>query len=101
MLLVVFYVRKTINFYEKNLKHTKYDAFNNVLCKRSILTIVSYQFIENDWIFLNHFLFFRRKIFSTITPFQILKIGKQSSNIKVSFSKSFKLFSLKKMFFLQ
>ena len=45
------------------------------------LTVVSYQCLQNDWIFINHGLFFWGKIFSTFLPVPVLKISKNSLNI--------------------
>ena len=68
ILSVMSYESKNSIFYKNNLKPTKNNTFNNVLCYQ----IFPYYFFENDWISINHGLFIRKNIFynSTIYNFE-------------------------------
>ena len=58
--------------------------------KEYFLTIASYQFIKNDWIFMSHALFLVRKIFSKTLLFSILKMSKKFPNIVIKKKSFFK-----------
>ena len=62
---VVSYEGDNIILHDKNVKVTKNNTFNNVFCNRFFLTIASCRFFKNDWIFINHGLFFQGEYFST------------------------------------
>ena len=61
ILSVVSFERKNIIFYKKNFKHTKNNTINNTFVIEFFLTISSYQFFKNYYIFINHSLFFREE----------------------------------------
>ena len=53
ILSVASHKRKNSIFYEKNLKLTKTNTFNNVFVIEFSLTITFKEFLKKDWIFMN------------------------------------------------
>ena len=62
ILSVMYYERKIIIFYGKNFKLTKNHTFNNFFGIDFFLTSASYQFLKNNWNFMNHGLFSGKNI---------------------------------------
>ena len=56
------YEKQNILFYEKHLKLTKNNAFNNVYAIEFFFAITSCKFFKSDWIFINHGFFFNENI---------------------------------------
>ena len=67
------YERKNIIVHEKNFKPTKNISFNNIFCNRIFPYYHFLPIFKNDWIFINHGLFFGKNTLTTL-PFSILKV---------------------------
>ena len=72
ILSVSFYERKSNILYFENFKITKNNTFNNVFYNQnySLLSLLT-NFLKNDWILINHGLFFGENILynSTVSNF--------------------------------
>ena len=64
---------KTSFSMKKHLKLTKNNTFNNFFVIEFFPTISNYQFFKNDWLFINHDLFFWEKYSLQLYHFQCSK----------------------------
>ena len=66
ILFVVSYERENIFFYEKNFKLTENNNPNNIFCNQIFSFYRFLLIFKIYWIFMNHGLFFSRRISSTL-----------------------------------
>ena len=70
-------------FFIKNLKLTKNNTFYNMFCNRIFAYYRTLPIFYKRLVFLNLWLIFSGKVFSTILQFPILKTCQKSSNVVI------------------